>query len=180
MAEKDNNSDLRSRRAGSTFGKGTFFAGGNEKEIALGNSDRFSGAVLAIIAGFAIYEASHLPFGSIWAPDAGFFPLTLSVLLLILAVIILLGSYFGRPAQAEFSTRSYYIVIAATALIIYALVLQTVGFVVATIVILLLMMRGFGAMSWKSALLITVPAVLVSYLGFLELGVPLPRGLLPF
>ena len=37
-----------------------------------------------------------------------------------------------------------------------------------------------GGMSWKQALLIAVPSVALSYCGFVQLGVPLPRGPLPF
>jgi hypothetical protein len=35
-------------------------------------------------------------------------------------------------------------------------------------------------MSWKQSLLITVPGVMLSYIGFVQLGVPLPRGPLPY
>jgi putative tricarboxylic transport membrane protein len=146
----------------------------------LRHSDRLSGIILILVAGFAIFEASHLPFGSVRAPDAGFFPISLSVLLLVVAVIIVLGSYISEPKQPEFTARAWYVAIAAAALVVYALVLQTVGFLIATIVILLLMMRGFGGMSWTRALLIAISGVLVSYFGFLELGVPLPQGFLPF
>ena len=144
------------------------------------NSDRFSGIVLVLVAAFAVYEASRLPFGSIRAPDAGFFPITLSVLLLVVAVVIALRSFISVSERPQFTTQSWYVALAAIALVIYALVLQTLGFLLATVIIMLLMMRGFGGMSWKRAVLIAVPAVFVSYLAFLELGVPLPRGFLPF
>jgi hypothetical protein len=59
-------------------------------------------------------------------------------------------------------------------------VLQKAGFVIATIALMLLVMRGLGGMGWKESLLITVPGVILSYLAFVQLGVPLPRGPLPF
>jgi hypothetical protein len=71
-------------------------------------------------------------------------------------------------------------VTAAAAFVIYALVLNKVGFVLATTVIMLLVMRVLGGMPWIQAIAIAVPSVLLSYLGFVELGVPLPRGPLPF
>src|SRR5438132_434278 len=37
--------------------------------------DRLSGSILIVTGGFAVLEASHLPFGTLRAPDAGFFPL---------------------------------------------------------------------------------------------------------
>ena len=66
------------------------------------------------------------------------------------------------------------------AFVVYALVLNKAGFVLATIAIMLLVMRGLGGMSWKQALLIAVPSVVFSYVAFVQLGVPLPRGPLPF
>jgi hypothetical protein len=111
-------------------GKRTFFADWRERTFLLRNADRVSGVVLALIAVFAIYESSHLPFGTVWAPDAGFFPLSLSVLLLIIALFGTLVSFIRQPDSAEFFGHAIYVVIATAALVIYALVLPTIGFVV--------------------------------------------------
>lgn len=142
--------------------------------------DRVSGALLTLVACIAIFEASHLPFGTIRAPDAGFFPLSLSTLFLVFAVGIFVNSFLAASEPAEFSSRSWYVVIAACAFIIYAVSVVKVGFVLATVIIMLVLMRGLGGMSWTRALLIAIPGVVVSYIGFIELGVPLPRGPLPF
>ena len=134
-----------------------------------------------IIACIAIFEASNLPFGSVRAPDAGFFPLSLSILLLIFAAGIVLNSFMSNnPHRTEFSARSWYVVIAALAFVIYAVSLEKAGFVVATVIIMLIFMRGLGGMTWTRALFIAIPSVLLSYFAFVQLGVPLPRGPLPF
>jgi hypothetical protein len=146
----------------------------------IGHPDRISGGLLIIVACIAIYEASHLPFGSLRKPDAGFFPLSLSTLLLIFAVGIVLNSFMTKPQRMEFNPRSWYVLIGALAFIIYALSMAKVGFVVATTIIMLIFMRGLGGMSWVRALLIAVPSVVCSYFAFVQLGVPLPRGPLPF
>ena len=99
----------------------------------INNPDRISGGLLMIIACIAIFEASKLPFGSVRAPDAGFFPLSLSILLLIFAVGIVLNSFMSNPQRTEFSARSWYVVIAALAFVIYAVSLEKAGFVVATV-----------------------------------------------
>ena len=80
----------------------------------------------------------------------------------------------------EFSSRSWYVVIGALAFIVYAVSMVKVGFVVATTVIMLIFMRGLGGMSWLQTLLIALPSVICSYFAFVQLGVPLPRGALPF
>jgi putative tricarboxylic transport membrane protein len=142
--------------------------------------DRLSGSALVLAAGFAVFEASRLPFGTLRAPDAGFFPLCLSVLLLVAGAAIVLRSYSTAPEPLQFTPQTWYVLAAAIAFVLYAFTVQTVGFIVSTIAALLLLLRGWGGMSWTRALVISVPAVVLSYLGFLQLGVPLPRGFLPF
>ena len=146
----------------------------------LGNADRVSGGFLVIVAGIALAEAIHLPFGSLRAPDAGFFPQCLSILLLIFGLGIFFNSFISRTEPAQFNSQSTQVAIAALAFIIYALVLDKAGYVIATILIMLLVMRGLGGMKWKQSLLIAVPSVIVSYFAFIELGVPLPSGPLPY
>jgi hypothetical protein len=136
--------------------------------------------VLIAVAAFAIVEASRLPFGTLRAPDAGFFPLCLSVLLLFAGAAIVLRSFTAAPEPLEFTAQTWYVPVAAVTFIVYAFAVETVGFVVTTIAALLLLMRGLGGMTWTRAVIISVPAVVLSYAGFLKLGVPLPRGILPF
>jgi hypothetical protein len=145
-----------------------------------GNSDRISGLFLIAVACIALVAAAGLPNGSIRAPDSGFFPRSLSALLLVFGSGIYILS-FVRPVEvSSLDAKSWRVLIAAIALCAYAITLPYVGFVVDTILIMLLMMRGFGAMSWMLASLIAVPSVVAAYIGFIELGVPLPSGILPF
>ena len=146
----------------------------------LSHPDRISGSVLFVVAILAWIEAIHLPFGSIRAPDAGFFPQALSALLFLVSIAILVHSFSRDLAAAEFSWKSWLVPLAAAGFVCYALILPSVGFVLSTIGIMLLVMRGLGRMPWKRALLIAVPTVLVSYFAFIKLCVPLPQGPLPF
>ncbi len=142
--------------------------------------DRISGIFLAVIAVVAMREALHLPFGSIAAPDAGFFPLSLSTLLLVFAAVIVVSSFFGSSPALEFSMRTWSVVLAACAFVLYAIAIPKAGFVISTTAILLLLMRGLGGIGWLRSSLIALPMVLVTYLAFVRLGVPLPAGPLPF
>lgn len=145
-----------------------------------GHPDRLSGSVLMVVAAVALVDAYNLPFGSLRHPDSGFFPKSLSVLLFVFALAIVVSSFLKNVEPAEFSSRSWLVAIAAAAFIAYALVLPVAGFVLSTIAIMLLVMRGLGGMKWTQAVLIAVLSVGLSYAGFLQLGVPLPRGPLPF
>jgi hypothetical protein len=145
-----------------------------------GNSDRISALFLMTVACIALFAAAGLPYGSIRAPDSGFFPRSLSALLLIFGAGIYVQSFLRPVESSHLDSKSWRVLIAAVALCAYAITLPRVGFVVDTILIMLLMMRGFGAMSWTLASLIAVPSVVAAYVGFIELGVPLPSGILPF
>jgi hypothetical protein len=146
----------------------------------MSHPDRLSGVLLSLVACVAIFEAFQLPFGSVRAPDSGFFPLSLSILLLIFALGIVLNSFLTKSEPPKFAVRSWNIVIGALAFIVYAISMPKVGFVLTTLVVMLLFMIGFGRMDWRRASLIAFPSVLLSYLFFVQLGVPLPRGPLPF
>jgi putative tricarboxylic transport membrane protein len=148
--------------------------------VAFGNADRISGLFLVAVACIALISAAGLPYGSIQAPDSGFFPRSLAALLLIFGSGIYLFSFIRPVKDSHLDTKSWRVLVAAIALCAYALTLPYVGFVVDTILIMLLMMRGFGNMSWKTASLIAAPSVVMAYFGFVELGVPLPSGILPF
>lgn len=142
--------------------------------------DRLSGALLTLVAVVALFEAAPLPFGTARAPDAGFFPKSLSALLLFFGLGIFFSSFINKSEPAEFTSRSWQVALMAAAFILYAVVMTKAGFVLATIALMLLVMRGIGGMSWTKALLISIPSVIVSYLAFVQLGVPLPRGPLPY
>jgi len=146
----------------------------------LHHPDCISGVILMAFSIAALFDAWRLPFGSVRAPDAGFFPLSLSFLLLLFGGGLVVGSFIISAEPARFSLRSWQVAVAAIAFVFYALVLNKVGFVLATTAVMLLVTRSLGGMSWKQALLIAVPSVVLSYCGFVQLGVPLPRGPLPF
>jgi putative tricarboxylic transport membrane protein len=143
-------------------------------------ADRMSGAVIMLAAMFCIFESWHLPFGSVSAPDAGFFPRCLSVLLLVFGAGITLNAFMSATEPVDFHAQTWYVVIAAAAFIVYAFSIQHVGYLICTLVILVLLMRGLCGMSWMRSLVIAVPGVVLSYLAFSKLGVPLPTGILPF
>jgi hypothetical protein len=151
----------------------------NAKRLLL-HSDRTSGAVLLILGGFCIAEASQLPFGTIGAPDAGFFPLSLSVMLFSIGAVICATSFVRTPEPVEFGGQAWAVLVTAGAFVLYALCLPVIGYVVCTLSILLLLMRGLGGLNWTRSLLIAISSVALSYLGFVQLGVPLPRGIMPF
>jgi hypothetical protein len=47
-------------------------------------------------------------------------------------------------------------------------------------IVVVVLMRWLSRMTWTSTLAIAVPSVLLSWLAFSKLGVPLPSGIMPF
>ncbi len=144
----------------------------------LADSDRACGVVAATTAIFLYISAANLPFGSVSAPDAGFFPKSLSAILAVLG----LGLIFQpRPIPREpmdFNLRSWAVPVAALTLLAYAALLDRIGFVLSTTAVLFLLMTAYGRLRWIVALAVSASAVTVCYVGFTELGVPLPQGIL--
>ena len=80
------------------------------------------------------------------------------------------------PETLDLTKRSWMVAMAVAMLLLYGAFLERLGFLVCTIGILLVLMKVCGGLGWKLSLLIAVPSVVATYLGFLELGVPLPAG----
>ena len=142
-----------------------------------------AGAVLLLAFGlYALFEAAKLPFGGVRAPDAGFFPVCVAAALSVFAMMAMLAE--APRDEAGAATRdgngATRVAIAAVALLLYALFLKPVGFLVCTLLLMLLLLRGICKVSWRASLLAALPAVALSYFLFTRLGVPLPAGVLAF
>lgn len=145
------------------------------------NADRLSGGVLFVLALGVSYQALDLPFGSLSTPDSGFFPRSLAVLLLLLAAIILGQTFAAAAAPAPLPTGRGMprVALAAVILLGYTQVLDRLGYLVATLVVMLVLLRGLERASWRASLIVAVLSVAASYMLFRWLGVPLPRGIVP-
>jgi len=145
------------------------------------DGDRLSGAALLLCSLYIGYEAFQLPFGTVRQPDSGFFPLLIALALFCSSGLILLGTLRRQgvrdPLQPWDGTGRVLIVVGA--LVVYALVLNRLGYLVATCLIMILLLRGLEGLRWGATLGVAVPAVVASYGTFRWLGVPLPQGILP-
>jgi putative tricarboxylic transport membrane protein len=137
--------------------------------------------LLALALG-ALIESMKLPFGSVSAPAAGFFPLVLSVLLALTSLLGFIGALRGSEASLieERSLIWKKILLTLGALVVFALAFERVGYLVATFLFIIFLLRLVERKSWGLALAVSVSAAVISYVIFgLLLGTPLPSGLLP-
>jgi hypothetical protein len=146
------------------------------------NADRVSGAVLFLFALAVAWEAKTLPFGTVNAPDSGFFPLSLAVALTLLSGLIVLRTWLPNAVAAEMPPwqGAGRVIVAAATLVAYVGVINQLGYLLASALVMLVMLRGIERLSWRVSFAVTVVSVVASNLLFRRLGVPLPSGIAPF
>jgi putative tricarboxylic transport membrane protein len=141
-------------------------------------------AVAILLAGFAgwlLLEANKLIFGSIRVPQTGFFPKVLASLLLVLAIALLIQS-LRQPDGGESSEKiapEGWIRIGATlaTLIGFAFVLEWLGFLLSTFLLMVLLLRAIEPQKWLRVFVIALATSLIAYLIFSWLlNIPLPAG----
>jgi hypothetical protein len=136
--------------------------------------------LLALALG-ALIESMKLPFGSVSAPAAGFFPLVLSALLALTSLLGFVGALRGSGASSveEQSLSWKKILLTLAALLVFALAFERAGYLVATFLFIIFLLRLVERKDWGLALAVGFSAAVISYVIFgLLLGTPLPAGFL--
>jgi putative tricarboxylic transport membrane protein len=126
-------------------------------------------------------EASKLPFGSIETPGPGFFPLCLAAGFSLVALVLVIRSRGEREGEGAapliLPGRRGKVIAAIVTLVVYALVLEWLGFVVATFLLMVVLFRAVEPQRWLVALGGAAACALLSHVVFrLWLGVRLPHG----
>ena len=141
-------------------------------------------AVLLAFGLFAVTQARGLRFGTVAAPGPGFFPLCLAAALSLAGVGLLVQAWRATPAGAVASTagaRRFAVAGTLVSLLIYALVLEWVGFLLATFGLLVFFFRALQRQSWLVVVTGSLATSLLAYLVFKTwLRVNLPGGLFHF
>lgn len=138
------------------------------------------GATLIGIGVFALYARTGLPLGNLREPGAGFFPVVVAVALILFAALALI-SRTPEADKSEAEPGSFVRVSILTAMIAaYAWLLPTVGFILCTVVLLGVVLRGLGEVGWPSTIICAAGGAAGCYFLFTRLGMPLPSGLLSF
>ncbi|MEO6163220.1 MAG: tripartite tricarboxylate transporter TctB family protein [Candidatus Binatia bacterium] len=147
---------------------------------------RFEIAAAAALAGFAgyiLFESTRLRIGSFRVPQTGFFPRVLGILLVLLTLIELLRA-LRQPESAnapgKIASEGWFRIGATLATMLgFALVMEQLGFLLATFFLMVLLLRAIEAPRWPKVLIVALITSLLSYGLFAWLlGVPLPAGIL--
>jgi hypothetical protein len=142
---------------------------------------RVPAAALMALGLAALYKASSLPFGTVREPDSGFYPILICIALVAFAGISFASPEQARPSEGDShprgSLRVWGIVVA---MVLYVWALGAVGFLLCTAALVVLLLRGMGALPWLHSVVAAVVAAAACYALFTRLGVPLPAGILSF
>lgn len=139
-------------------------------------------SIVFLVVGLgAFIESMKLPFGRISAPAAGFFPAVLAVLLALASLFIfveaLRGSHDGAVQREPLTWKK--IVLTLGSLLVFGLVFERLGYLLATFLFIIFLLRAVERQSWGLALSVALSTSIASYVVFgLLLGTPLPAGFL--
>ena len=158
---------------------------GNAKGWVAGrDANLWTGLFLMIFSGAVISEAIELEIGTLHNPGSGFMIFGAACVLGLLALHQFIKSLYSKGRQVEGASEEIHwkrIVSVILANIIYIFLLQPVGYLLSTFLLLCFLFQIREKGRWVSAVGGSALTSFLSYLVFSRmLQLNLPRGLIPF
>ena len=160
------------------------------KEIDSGQRrDFLSGMVFLVIGILTILLAIQHPIWTISGPGEGFFPLLTGLIIIGSSLVVMtptLRIYIRQEearkavnAEQQESTDMFKVFSYGILMILYGISFEAVGFLMDTVVFLVLILKFVERRGWASSLLYAFSVTIVSYVLFAYLlSVNLPKGLI--
>jgi putative tricarboxylic transport membrane protein len=135
-------------------------------------------ALTLIFGAAAAYESAKLPFGTVHSPGQGFFPWWISAVIFLLALLLLFQALTSRSSVTrEGSGRIGKVAALLVILAAYTFLLEPLGYLLSTFLLVLFMLRAIDTQRWAVALGMAAITSVGSYVVFaIWLSIPLPRG----
>jgi len=150
-------------------------------------SDQISGLFWGAIGLIAVLGALRLDLGNLGEPGPGLFAFSAGCFVCLLALVVFLrASLLGRGFQVSLSSLWEGVkwnrpVVVVLLMLGFILTLERLGFFLTSFLLLFVILKGVGKVSWKKGVLIPVSTLAISYLLFIFfLKVNLPKGPLGF
>ena len=126
-----------------------------------------------------IIKAIGLPVGTVREPQPGFFPLLAGILMTVLSVLLLIHACLGRSTGVEAFGSLWRPAILIMGMIVYTLILDFMGYVIATIILSATILGVLGIKTWWILAGVSSGVSIGSYVVFGRLlGITLPNGIL--
>jgi putative tricarboxylic transport membrane protein len=116
-----------------------------------------------------LFSAKNLVLGTMKRPGVGFLPILSGTLLAIFSMIEIIKITLNKSDSSKVSIEWKKIAIFFLGIIIYALLLNPIGYLFATFGLLLFLAKLFGAKSWVKPLIFSIILSGASYYLFAEL-----------
>ncbi len=146
--------------------------------------DLWTGLFLMIFSGAVIHEALELEVGTPTNPGSGFMIFGTAVVLGVLALLQFLKALLLRDQPAEWKPEKIHlwrIVAVIGANVLYIVLLEPVGFLLCTFLLLCFLFQAYEKGKWASAIGGAAATSLLTYVIFSRLlQLNLPKGLVPF
>jgi hypothetical protein len=127
-------------------------------------------------------RSGYFPIGSFRNPGFGFLPLITGIGVTVLSGVLFFHSLPKKSSEGEKEfhgdwERSRNVIAVVLIMLAYAISLDWIGFTFATFVVMFLLFKPIGRLSWKASLAGAIIASVVCYILFkVLLGVQLPEG----
>jgi len=132
-----------------------------------------------LLSGAVMIGAYRLRLGTPMEPQPGFFPFLAGAVLFVLCVILLLQVFFGRSHGAEAFGELWRPVVLIIGLFAYSVVLDLLGYIIATIILSGVVLRVLGVKTGWKLVAISVGLSVGTYVLFDRLlDLSLPGGIL--
>ena len=151
-------------------------------------NDAVIGVVLLIVFGLAVFIHSQTSFPGLPGQDYGpaFFPSIIGTLFCLCGVILIVGGIakrreVGLVALGEWATSPHHVINFFTvivALLFYILTVDFLGFIPTALVITVVLMLRFGVKILPATAMALASTLIIHFLFYKVLLVPLPWGLL--
>jgi putative tricarboxylic transport membrane protein len=143
--------------------------------------DIIGGLFFLALGIWAIIGAHKLHVGTVTEPQPGFFPFLGGVTLAALSGILLFQALLGRSKGTGAFGALWRPIAMIMGLVLYVAILDSIGYILATIVLSLILLRALDTKTWWVLAVAALCITFGSYILFdRALGVTLPRGLLGF
>ena len=147
--------------------------------------ETFSSLFLILIGILFCLSSFNLGIGRINAPGPGLIPFGTGALLILFSLGTIIEAYFGRKVKTKaslFSGRRWKVVLSVlVSLFLYALVLDILGFIMTTFLIMAVLFKISEKQTWKIALGASALTTAFTYFLFdYLLNCSFPRGFLGF
>ncbi len=149
----------------------------------MGKADRISGVFWLVFGLFICIESYRLGMGTLHRPGPGFLYFWTSIFLIIMSVVVLIRSKgTGEPGATIFGKeKPRKIVLVLVSLFLYAVFMETVGFILITLLLFIYLLGFIEKKRWPYTVFVSVAVTVAAYLIFETwLQSQLPKGLLGF